>query len=456
MLNEPNGLTITPAGGLIVSDAGNNRIRYITPPAPPACSAGADFSVNEGDLVPLSGSPTGSGAFLWTQLSGTPVTLSDPTVSNPTFTAPEVSPGGETLTFKLTLTTPCNATEATVNITVVNVNHTPVADAGQDQTVAEGAPVTLHGENSFDCDNDTLNLNWVQVSGPAVTLNNPTSAHPTFTAPEILAGGNPGVVTTLIFQLQVDDSYTPDAACSGFTSANTADTVEIKVTNVDNSPDANAGADQTVVAGAGVLLHAESSSDPDGDILSFTWTQTGGPAVVLTDANASNPAFIAPAVGAGGANVTFQLLADDGFGGTDQDQVVIHVQNANDPPLCNLARATVAELWPPTHKLVPVGITGVSDPENDPVTIFITSVTQDEPTQGIEGGDTGPDAVIQGPTVLLRAERSGKGNGRVYRVNFTATDGQGGSCSGSVLVSVPHDVKKGDAVDDGQSYDSTQ
>jgi len=255
----------------------------------------------------------------------------------------------------------------------------------------------------------------------------------------------------------VSDSYAPDVACSGFGFSNAVDTVEIKVTNVDNSPDANAGTDQTVAAGSGVLLHSESSSDPDGDTLTFTWTQTGGPAAVLNDAHASNPTFTAPAVGAGGANLTFQLLVDDGYGGADLDEVVIHVQNANDPPVCNLARPTVEELWPPNHGLVSIGIVGVSDPQNDPVTISITGVTQDEPTTGVDTGDAGPDAVSQGSTVLLRAERAGKGNGRVYRIYFTATDGLGGTCSGSVSVVVPHSMKTGHTtVDDGQIYNSTQ
>ena len=70
-------------------------------------------------------------------------------------------------------------------------------------------------------------------------------------------------------------------------------------------------------------------------------------------------------------------------------------------------------------------------------------------------GDTSPDAVLQGDKVLLRAERSGSGNGRVYQVSFTANDGHGGSCPGAVMVCVPHDRKPGTCVNDGQRYDST-
>jgi hypothetical protein len=80
--------------------------------------------------------------------------------------------------------------------------------------------------------------------------------------------------------------------------------------------------------------------------------------------------------------------------------------------------------------------------------------TQDEPVNGGADGDTSPDAVISGDSVLLRAERAGQENGRVYVVDFTADDGQGGSCSGLVTVGVPHD-RKDAPIDDGQAYDSS-
>lgn len=83
-------------------------------------------------------------------------------------------------------------------------------------------------------------------------------------------------------------------------------------------------------------------------------------------------------------------------------------------------------------------------------------MTQAEPVNGLGDGHTSPDAVIQGNSVLLRAERAGSGNGRVYQVTFTADDGFGGSCTGAVAVCVPHDRGTAGCVDGGQLYDSTR
>jgi hypothetical protein len=153
--------------------------------------------------------------------------------------------------------------------------------------------------------------------------------------------------------------------------------------------------------------------------------------------------------------LVFRLVVNDGLVDSEPAEVTITVQNVNDPPACDLAQAKPGTLWPPNHKLVPVEIVGVTDPNNDSVTITITGVTQDEPVNGQGDGDTSPDAVIQGNKVLLRAERAGSGNGRVYQITFTATDVNGATSTGTVSVSVPHDKGKS-AVDDGLVFDSTQ
>ncbi len=193
------------------------------------------------------------------------------------------------------------------------------------------------------------------------------------------------------------------------------------------------------------------------DALIFNWTQISGPSVMLSDPYSSNPTFSAPLVGLGGETLVFQLVVNDGFAYSTSDQVSINLLNINDPPACELAMAVTAHLWPPNHKMISVNITGITDPNNNNVAVKITNVTQDEPVNGLGDGDTSPDAILQGESVLLRAERSGNSNGRVYQVYFSADDGQGGVCNGSVKVSAPHSKSLGDAViDDGQLYDSTQ
>jgi len=125
-------------------------------------------------------------------------------------------------------------------------------------------------------------------------------------------------------------------------------------------------------------------------------------------------------------------------------------------PDCSHARAGLREIWAPNHHKYEVSILGVTDPDGDPIHIGIDRVMQDEPTNGVGDGNTCPDALI--PPDRLKAyvlvERAGGGNGRVYTIYFTASDGRGGSCSGSVKVSVPHDPAH-PAVDDGPRYDST-
>ena len=158
------------------------------------------------------------------------------------------------------------------------------------------------------------------------------------------------------------------------------------------------------------------------------------------------------------------------------------VEVANQPPDCTGARAVPGILSPPRQRLVPVGIEGITDPDGDPVTVTVTRVTQDEPVSGLDwvpggigvedlgsvsaadadvepgldhrGRGTCPDALLGSGGIALRAERLGRGNGRVYTIWYDATDPHGATCSGTVRVTVPHDRRRA-AVDDGQRYDSS-
>jgi hypothetical protein len=134
-----------------------------------------------------------------------------------------------------------------------------------------------------------------------------------------------------------------------------------------------------------------------------------------------------------------------------------------DPPQqgtldCSAARPSVST-WPPNHKWVPVTVLGVNGADGSPASITITGILQDEPTDATGDGKTAIDGRGVGTSVAdVRAERTGgpkkPGNGRVYEILFKAASGAD-SCTGSVLVGIPHDMGKGRAVDDGARYDST-
>jgi hypothetical protein len=377
--------------------------------------------------------------YQWNQVGGPSISLNLADPARPTFIAPWVDRAGATLTFELTVSDgELPSGPDLVNITVKNVNNPPIALAANDQWVNEGSPVTLDGSASYDPDAESLTYSWVQLMGPSVSLSGSMTANPLFIAPFV---GRAGV--TLTFQLTVSDGI-----------ASATDTVDVYVENVNHAPIANAGGDQTVNEGSSVSLNGTASYDQDGDLLGFEWSQVSGNPVTLDNPNSAQPRFLAPLVSSGGATLVFRLIVNDGLDLSVADDVYVTVQNINDPPACGLATPSPNRLWPPNHKLVPVKIVGVTDPNNGTVTITVTSVTQDEPVDGLGDGDTSPDAVIQGDTVLLRAERSGNGNGRIYTVSFTANDGFGATCGGKVNVIVPHGSPDAIAVDEGENYNS--
>jgi hypothetical protein len=172
-----------------------------------------------------------------------------------------------------------------------------------------------------------------------------------------------------------------------------------------------------------------------------------------SDAGAGD--FFGASVGIRGETVVVGASADDGAAGPDQGSAYVFAPLANQPPNCGGAFPSVVTIWPPNHDMVNVTIQGVTDPDGDPVTINIDQIEQDEPTDGTGDGHTCPDgAGIGTSTAQVRAERSAQGNGRVYTIYFTASDGNGGSCQGSVTVYVPKSIK-GSCTNHGAIYNST-
>ncbi|MBN1907337.1 MAG: PKD domain-containing protein, partial [Deltaproteobacteria bacterium] len=287
----------------------------------PTANAGADQTKAEAQLVTLNGSgsdPDGSiVSYQWTQTGGTAVILSSATAAQPSFTAPNVGQAGATLTFSLKVTDPQGLYSTdTVVINVTWVNAAPTANAGADQTKAEGEIVTLNGSGS-DPDGSVVSYQWTQTGGNAVTLSSSRVAQPTFTAPDTAQAG-----ATLTFNLTVTDPQ----------GLQGTDTVDINITYINTVPVANAGPDQNMEEGEVVVLNGLNSIDPDGTIDSYEWKQTSGTIVTLSSSITAQPTFTAPFVNPEGESLIFELTVTDSQGLKSTDSCIVNIVWVNDPP----------------------------------------------------------------------------------------------------------------------------
>ncbi len=212
-------------------------------------------------------------------------------------------------------------------------------------------------------------------------------------------------------------------------------------TAANQPPMANAGPDQTIECagpnGSSVTLDGSKSSDPDGDTLSFVWKDEAGNVVGTTAIIQTTVSF--------GAH-TFTLTVTDPAGLSSSGTTHVTVGDASAPTL----QVTLSPnlLWPPNHNLVTIAATvTASDSCDANPNVALVSITSNEPDNGLGDGDQPNDiqAAGGGPipfgtdvrSFLLRAERSGHGNGRVYTITYTAKDAAGNSVSASATVIVP-------------------
>ena len=196
----------------------------------------------------------------------------------------------------------------TAEITITGI---PLSiDAGSDQTVPEGATVTLNGI-VIGAGSSTPTYSWSHDSSLAIGLANSTSPSTTFTAPEVDAD------TAITFALTADDG-----------TVTATDSLVVTVTDepiLNSPPVADAGRDRAVQEGRTVTLNG-AATDPDGDDLTYAWSHDSTMEITF---NASLPAatFAAPPVDTDTA-VTFTLTVSDGSA-TSTDAVLVTVKDVS-------------------------------------------------------------------------------------------------------------------------------
>lgn len=205
-------------------------------------------------------------------------------------------------------------------------------------------------------------------------------------------------------------------------------------------PVANAGASQTLEcaghAGTLVTLNGSSSSDPDGDVLSFVWTDETNKVVGNTAVAQVNLAC--------GAH-TFTLTVTDPGKLSSTATTSVIVQDTTAPSLSVSLSPDV--LRPANHKLVQVTATiQTSDNCDANPAVELVSITSSEPQHDRDehGRRLDIQAVGGGPvpfgtdvrTFLLRAEHSEHHTPLVYIVTYQARDAAGNTTLATALVSV--------------------
>lgn len=214
-------------------------------------------------------------------------------------------------------------------------------------------------------------------------------------------------------------------------------------------PSADAGADQTVECGEGpVELSASGSSDPDGasDIVAYSWSRAS-PAGVVPVA-LTRDASVELALGAH----SLAVAVTDRRGYVDVDGVHVDVEDTR-PPTIDAELVTDC-VWSPGHTLALFRLgeelrATSSDLCGASTGVRIVDVYSSEPADGGGDGATPVDVRFGSGAFCIRAERSGRGRGRVYTVVLEAVDDAGNVTRGDVHLRVPHDQRPPHRCDTG-------
>ena len=326
----------------------------ITNTAPVVNFSNTSTTANEGDSVSLDASASSGGItiYSWQQVdeSGDEVsggvTITDSTLAQTSFTAPDDLTETVTLSFRLTVDDEDIATEAVSDIAEITITNTaPVVNLSNTSTTAnEGDSVSLDASASSG---GITSYSWQQVDengdevSGGVTITDSTLAQTSFTAPDDLTE-----TVTLSFRLTVDDE---DSA-----TESVSDIAEITITNT--APVINLSSTSTIAnEGDSVSLDASASS---GGITSYSWQQVDDQGNVISDgvaidnADAEQASFTAPSDLTADTTLYFRLTVADSDNPVNSSTAILTISINNTAPTADVSATTT--------KVVTEGETGVS------------------------------------------------------------------------------------------------
>ncbi len=312
IVTNPQGLTSVTSFTLHVIH--NNH--------PPVVTTDHELTVMEGNPMTLLATATDPDGdtmtYAWTQDSGSPVTLTNPTELTTMFTAPMVgSDTNATLHFTITANDGLGGVgsdSVLVHVVSASVYKLASLDCGPIIRSHEGGSATLV-ESIDNPSNAPLTYAWTQVSGAPIQISSATDASPTVTLPAG-SGGN-----VYAFQLTLSQGNTVVGNCEQYVYA--------AYPEPGGAPKADAGPDQVVSAMSQVQLDGSKST---GQYLKFSWVQISGEPVQILNSNTVMPTFVAPDVALGETkDLVFSNTVSNAFG---KDSAIVHINvvNPSSPP----------------------------------------------------------------------------------------------------------------------------
>jgi hypothetical protein len=288
------------------------------------------------------------------------------------------------------------------------------ATAIQSITVVDNTPPTITGPPAIiiTVDPNSCVATNVVLGSPTTSVNC-SVASVTNDAPASFPIGNTTVTWT------VTDTAGQTATATQF------------VTVVDRqNPTINAPGNISVRTGAGATSCAAFVSDADLGMATASYTCSA-----ISISRDGVPAGNLFPVG----NTTITYIATDSSGNTvSATQTVTVVDNT--APLLSTIRIDKPSLWPPNHQWE--GVTLNYAASDNCVATCVLTASSSEPDSGLGDGDVPNDIVVVDLThILLRAERSGRGTGRIYTLTVICTDAAGNRTTKTATVMVPHDMR---------------